>query len=360
MHRKNWLPNLGGLLIALVIGTALAFPWYYYILTHFKGIASGLTTEYSARRQEFQKIYYYVGLLGLIWPWTIIFFGALFQPWGLAQKSRRKQMLYAWGWMALIFIMFSIPAAKQQRYILPILPAIGLMFGAFWVDHQRISDAGKQDKGLNWVRIPHWVMLGGAPFCIAAMSLGYHWLIKHGDQNMAVFGPVHPALMIGWVVLCSGITYLGIKSHWQNQHLKAGYLNAIWALVFTSMILHCYSIGYNQHHPVYKEAMKFNQVVQTSPVRFLHALDHHDQINEEFAFFTMRIIPPINSEDLQTYLTDPKYPSDETRFVMVLDNKEASGRLKKAGLSEVMVFNQDYHKNKMTTHLWAYNPKASE
>ncbi|MBN4061163.1 hypothetical protein JYU15_01875, partial [bacterium AH-315-I18] len=357
MHRKRLLANLGGLLIALAVGTALAFPWYYHIFTHNKNLATGLASEYAAHRQEYQAVYYYVGLIGLIWPWSIIFFGALFQPWGLAQKSRRKQMLYAWGWMAVIFVMFSIPAAKQQRYILPILPALGLMFGAFWVDHQRISDAGQQDKGLNWVRIPHWVMLVCAPLVIGALSLGYPWLINHDYQNMAVFGPVHPALILGWIVLCSGIAYLGIKNHWQNQHLKAGYLNILWALIFTCMILHSYSIGQHQHHPVYNEAMKFNQIVKASPVRFLHTSDHHDEINEEFAFFSMRIITPINTEELGTYLKNSKYPANETRFIMVLDNEHASDTLKKAGLNEVFAFNQDYHENKMLTHLWAYTPK---
>lgn len=362
LHRKNWLRNSGGMLIGLLVGTAVAFPWYYHILTMYKGTAGGLTHEYAARRPEFQTVFYYiVGLLGLVFPWTVIFFGALFQPWGLATGSRRRQMLYAWGWMALILVFFSIPAAKQQRYILPIFPAIGLMFGAFWVDHQRITDSGNQDKGLNWLRIPHWVMLAGAPFVVVAMSLGYDYLIENNNQDMAIFGKVHPAILVIWLLLCSGITYLGIKSHWRNQHLKTGYLNAAWAIVFTTMILHAYSIGADQHHPVYNEAIRFKQAVHGSPVRFLHLKDRHDELNEEFVFFSMRIIASIDTDQVQSFLTDTHYPTDIPRYLMVMDNDELTDTLKAAGLTQVLVFNQDYHENEpMTTYLWEYKPQTGD
>lgn len=356
LNRHKWQRNAGGLLIGLLVGTALAFPWYYHILTTYKGTAGGLTHEYAAARPEFQPVWYYVGLLGLIFPWTVLFFGALFQPWGLAIGSRRRQMLYAWGWMALIFVFFSIPAAKQQRYILPIFPALGLMFGAFWVDHQRITDAGKEDKGLNWIRIPHYVILAITPFVIAALSLGYDYLVKTGKTDWAAFGKVHPAFLILWLLLCTGITFLCITNHFRNEHLKAGYLNAAWAIVFTSMILHLYSYGYNMYHPVYDEAMNFRQVVHGAPVRFLHMKDRHDELNEEFVFFSMRIIDSIDTDELQAFLTDSKY-HNVSRFVMVLDNDMASDVLKKAGLKEVLVFNQDYHEEEpMKTHLWEYKP----
>tara|TARA_Y100001933_G_scaffold265265_1_gene338752 strand:+ start:14728 stop:16509 length:1782 start_codon:yes stop_codon:yes gene_type:complete len=357
LHRHDWLRNAGGLLIGLAVATALAFPWYNYILTTFPDTASGLSHEYAAARPEFQPVWYYVGLLGLIWPWTVLFFGAIFQPWGLATGSRRRQMLYAWGWMALIFIFFSIPAAKQQRYILPIIPAIGLMFGAFWVDHQRITDAGEKDEKLDWLRIPHWVMLAGAPLVVMGMILGYDWFIQNGHTDMAAFGKVQLPLIIFWVLLCSGITYLGAKAHWRNEHLRAGYLNAAWAIVFTSMILHAYSIGHDQLHPVYNEAVRFKQVVNDSPVRFLHMTDRHDELNEEFVFFSMRIIDSIEMDQLQDFMSDTNYPAKMPRYVMVLDNNMAADKLTAAGLTEVLVFNQDYHENEpMKTHLWQYKP----
>jgi 4-amino-4-deoxy-L-arabinose transferase-like glycosyltransferase len=358
LNRKDWQRNTGGMLIGLLVGTALAFPWYYHISTQYADAMEKMSGEYAARRPEFQTVFYYVGLLGLIWPWTVLFFGALFQPWGLAKESRRRQLMYAWGWMALIFIFFSIPEAKQQRYILPILPAVGLLFGAFWVDHQRISDSGHADKGLNWLRIPHWIMLGGAPVVVLAIILGHDWLLASDYKSAVIFGKVHPVFLILWFLLCSCITALGAVNHWQNKHLKAGYLNAMWALVFTSMILHAYSVGPDQFHPVYAQAQKFNDVVQSAPVRFLHVKDRHDELNEEFVFFSMRIIDSISDHALQAFLTDPAYPTDQPKYIMVLDNEQASSVLKKAGLTEVLVFNQDYHEEApMLTHLWKYNPK---
>lgn len=361
LHRHDWKRNTLGLLIGVVFGTLLAFPWYYHILVNFKQASKNMAGEYAAQRDQFQNPLYYVGLLGLIWPWTVIFFGALFQPWGLAKESRRRQMLYAWGWMALIFILFSIPMAKQQRYILPILPAVGLMFGAFWVDHQRITNAGQVDKGLNWLRIPHWTMLAGAPIAVAGLILAHDQLIAHGHANQIPFGKVSGGMLSFWVILCSGITYLGIKSHWRNEHLRAGYLNAAWALVFTSMILHAYSIGPDRIHPVYNEALRFNQAVGSAPVRFLHVKARHDELNEEFVFFSMRIIDSIDAGDLGAFLHDDAYRADEPRYVMVLDNEMAADTLKQAGLKEVLVFKQDYHEEEpMITHLWQYLPPKAQ
>ncbi|MBV1928818.1 MAG: hypothetical protein KUG81_04835 [Gammaproteobacteria bacterium] len=353
LHRHQLKRNLGGMILALAIGTALAFPWYYHIETLYQGLSGSMSSEFTAKRTVGQPVYYYLCIIGLIWPWTVIFFGSLFQPWGLAQKNRRKQMLYAWGWMALILLMFSIPGAKQQRYILPILPAFGLLFGAFWVDHQRITDSGHQDKDLNFVRLPHWIMLGGASIAATIAILAQPLLIEHGYEQYAILGSVKTSLVLFWLVLCLDIVYLGFKSHMKNQHIKAGYLSATWALLFTIMLLHAYALGPKQHHPVYNEAAKFNQIVQGAPVRFLHVQDHHDDINEEFAFFSMRRFPIITVEQLQAFVESSQYPSDKPRYVMLLDNDLMSEKLTAMGLRQRLVFNQDYHSNyKMTTYLW--------
>lgn len=357
MHRHQLKRNLAGLLLTFAIGTALAFPWYYHIEMLYQGLSTSASTEYIAKRAQGQPVYYYIGIIGLIWPWTIIFFGTLFQPWGLAQKNRRKQMLYVWGWMALILLMFSIPGAKQQRYILPVLPAMGLMLGSFWVDHQRITDAGHQDKGLNLVRIPHWIMLGGASFVVSVLILGRAWFIDQGYEQLAILGSVETPLVLLWLLLCFDIVYLGLKSHMKNEHLKAGYLSATWALLFTAMLLHAYALGPKQHHPVYNEAQRFNQIVQSSPVRFLHIRDHHDDINEEFAFFSMRRIHSINDQQLKTFLNTSEYPTSQPRYVILLDNDLMADKLTALGLQKRLVFNQDYHdNNKMTTYLWQLPP----
>ena len=357
MHRHQLKRNLAGLLLTLALGTALAFPWYNHIETLYQGLSASASTEYVAQRAQKQPFYYYIGIIGLVWPWTIIFFGTLFQPWGLAKNSRRKQMLYAWGWMALILLMFSIPGAKQQRYILPILPAIGLMFGNFWVDHQRISDASRQDKDLNLVRIPHWIMLAIASIAVSLLILGQQWFIDQGYEQWAILGSVGTSLVLFWLLLCLDIVYLGFKSHMKNEHIKAGYLSATWALLFTTMLLHAYALGPKQYHPVYNEAQRFTQLVQSAPVRFLRIRDHHDDINEEFAFFSMRRIPSIKSEQLDAFLNTSEYSISQPRYIMLLDNDLMADKLKALGLKQRMVFNQDYHDNyKMTSYLWELPP----
>jgi 4-amino-4-deoxy-L-arabinose transferase-like glycosyltransferase len=55
--------------------------------------------------------------------------GALFQPWVRAKGERRRHLLIAWLWFLGLLIVLSIPGANQQRYLLPIMPAVGLLVG---------------------------------------------------------------------------------------------------------------------------------------------------------------------------------------------------------------------------------------
>ena len=185
---------------------------------------------------------------------------------------------------------------------------------------------------------------------------GLNHVVKLGYKNIILF----PYFLFTGILVKRIYDYTDLVAarHPNVEFIKAGYLNAMWALVFTSMILHAYSIGPDQEHPVYSQAIKFNETVEGAPVRFLHIKERHDELNEEFVFFSMRIIHSITADGLKDFLTDPNYPKDQPKYIMVLDNEEASSVLRKAGLTEVLVFNQDYHEESpMLTHLWKYSGK---
>ncbi len=343
--------SLLGLVLGIAVMLATAGPWYLYIFQNYE-IAGGLAKEYRAARPEYQPLYYYLGLLGLVWPWTVYLIGGLSHPFGLVRGERKRQLLLAWSWFCLTFILFTIPEAKQQRYILPILPAVGLMVAALWQDHQRLSDQGQSDPGLNLVRVPHWIVLMGTSLLIVPFLMWQDWLIAKGWEDIARFGDISGAVLLPWALVLIGISYVGIKAHWTNKSLKAGYCTAVWALVFTTGILHAYAYGPKQQHPVHDEAARVVHQVNGAPLRYLRAGTHHTELNEEFVFYVRRIIPTIEPKDLEAYLAETA--SQSVCYILTLEADQASDVLLESGFERVLTANQDYHSNKMPTELWQY------
>jgi len=110
--------------------------------------------------------YYFVPnlVLGLA-PWSV-FLPAL----ALFLYQRRhawaaEDLLYPLVWFATVFVFFSAAAGKRSVYILPLYPAVALLFGAWWV---RVQNG--EYTALWLVRLGGYV--GGALFLVAAGVLG--------------------------------------------------------------------------------------------------------------------------------------------------------------------------------------------
>ncbi|HEX5691087.1 MAG TPA: hypothetical protein VFX76_13830, partial [Roseiflexaceae bacterium] len=125
---------------AALLSAVPVVAWYWHVFDTYPDLARrALGRELMQPRSSYQALWYYLGLFGLVVPWTLWLIGSLIEPFkiaGDAPERRRRVAMFALLWFACIFVGMSIPAAKQQRYILGILPSIALLLSIFMRQHE--------------------------------------------------------------------------------------------------------------------------------------------------------------------------------------------------------------------------------
>ncbi len=158
--RRDWgfLRALHPVATALVV-LLIAGSWYAlalwqggvrFFLTQI--VHENLLAAAGQEGHEHPFYYFLPGLfLGMV-PWSV-FFPAL----GVSLYRSRRTLsdakeLYLLVWCGTVFVFFSLPVGKRTVYILPLYPAVALLWGAWW--QQVISEA---KPGLGWVRVGGYV-----------------------------------------------------------------------------------------------------------------------------------------------------------------------------------------------------------
>jgi 4-amino-4-deoxy-L-arabinose transferase-like glycosyltransferase len=277
-----------------------------------------------------QPVYYFVPVLFYdMLPWSVFFPGlAVF----LYQKRRRlaeEHLLYPLVWVVAVFVFFSIALGKRGIYILPLYPAVALLFGAWW----NAMETGTA----NGVKLTRWLgflyaltsalALAAVALYISGKFAGMGRLLESGNAAPVVEAISHSSLTAGSLVALAVCVVLLLSSLAKKN----------WSLVFACLTL----IALNQAFivkeiydpvPVAERTMKpfalrvRERVDANTPLLFYRAFDYGT------LFYTHRLIPDYGKSLGQVrrpYLLlmweeDVKRLS-ETNQLKVLDTSEGRG-----------------------------------
>src|SRR5579859_1749267 len=159
------------------VGKAKGFLWFYFVNEHFRRY---IGTRYP-KDYDTVPLWLFWGLL-LIWllPWSAFLpqsFARVRQAWKAAGKSSGKDSqpglvleptatLLFTLWAAVIMLFFSF-STRQEYYVLPALPALALLTGA-WLGRESQA-GGPQKSGL----ISSWILFAiSCAVFVATMFLG--------------------------------------------------------------------------------------------------------------------------------------------------------------------------------------------
>ncbi len=142
----SWRLVLSGV-SALVIGAAIAWPWYaameqaspgylhyFFMQRHVAGVTD------DTQRHAGRPFWYYVPIaLAGTWPW-------IFAAWSRARARATNADRLLVSWFVADFALLSLAGSKLATYLLPALPAVAVLAG------RALSDAavGAQPK---WMRV---------------------------------------------------------------------------------------------------------------------------------------------------------------------------------------------------------------
>ena len=238
---RRKLGNTLGLLFALLLGALLAAPWYLYVMEAFPGATDAFKAEYAASRADRQPFWYYAIIVVLIFPWSVYFIGSLFQPFLRAQGEHRRRTLLGWLWFVCVLGALLVPDAKQYRYLLPLIPAVGVLVGQLWAYHAWLATQGLKDPGVNILRLPHWIILLGASVALPAFIILQPRLIERGElARIELPGlPWYVAAATGAVLL--GLAVFGLWRHLKWKPVAAFGATVAWMIVATTVVQYSYA-----------------------------------------------------------------------------------------------------------------------
>lgn len=280
---------VGTTLIALI----LAAPWYIHLYVLQKEMLPILLEEYRAMRTDYQPIWYYVGLLGMVFPWTFWLIAGLITPFRETDRKQRLNLLIPWLWFAAVFVAMSIPAAKQQRYIVPILPAAGLLIANAWLN------ADFKHRGVRVLRALHWSILILCSILLPLFMIFQKQMISFGVIEKLDFPGANPLLATLAGIALIIIATIGLWAHLREKRVLALTASATWMVLTFATAYTCYIHSY---HSIYTEKHDCKRVmlaVGDSPLHYLYVQPPPEVgPDEKFLLYTRRIVPSVKDETL--------------------------------------------------------------
>jgi 4-amino-4-deoxy-L-arabinose transferase-like glycosyltransferase len=206
VRKTLWLPGI-------LLFCAIALPWYFAVQTRNPGFFREFIVEHNLGRfsknlyHHTEPFWYYMPVTALaLVPWTVFGIAAFVQTVGLWWAKRTPVVaregdleyqfrVFTCCWLIVPVVFFSISQSKLPGYILPAIPAGGLLLVEYLRQHLEQSEAEPPAKGLV---VLHALLAG---FLIVPALLIAYLILQHrlpGGQPMLV------ALAIAFV-LCAGI-----------------------------------------------------------------------------------------------------------------------------------------------------------
>jgi 4-amino-4-deoxy-L-arabinose transferase-like glycosyltransferase len=326
------------LAVMAVIAAALSMPWYLYLLEHVPGARAVLLREYRSLK-EFQPVYYYLALLGMAMPWGLWLIAGVVHPFrkdrAACPDRARGQRWFPLIWFGVVFIFFSIPETKQQRYILPVVPASALLVAAFFADFNRVVLRGWRARIYRVAMHIHWGLLALLSLLLAPFLLLADRLCEAGMLKPDEFASLPVWVVIPLWAVALYLAWQGWKQQRQGHICRAAVITALWMVLSSTAAW--YSYKQNETALEIEQAARLREVIHLKPVRCAVPAAGDDPFLlhwgcEKFLFYWQRYALPISLEQLKTP------PCSPDMYVLAPDTDLFNSRLAAAGWNCITSF----------------------
>lgn len=246
---RRRIDNALGLVFAVILGLIVAAPWYLYVLSHMPDAAKIWMTDLDWGKDLLVLSWSHLWILPMLWPWPVWLVGALCQPFIRADSARRRQLLIAWFWFVLMFAALSIPAARNTRYLLPVIPAAALMVGQLWSYHAALAAERQEDPGVDLLRVPHWLMMGVASVAGPLWLMLQPTMVSWGYMKRVEVPGVNWMVALGLGLGLLVIAILGTQWHFKWRPRAAAYATVGWMVAASTVGFWFFSHAAGQQYP---------------------------------------------------------------------------------------------------------------
>lgn len=331
---------------AVAASAALIAPWYLYAWQQVAGAPAQWLHEYRQTRTEAKPIYYYLRLMIWALPWTPGLIAGLCQPFYSRVSRQRSRLLVAWVWFAVLFAIVSLADAKDRRYIVPITPALAILVAQVWREQADMADRTEPPERIDWLRAAHWLVLTIVSLAIGPLLALQGGLVQAGWMAADELGG--PISWMAGLTITGVLTVLalaGWRSHLRRP-VRAAVVTAVWTMLVTTAVWHAYAGGPASKNAIKPEAERVAQCVGEAPLRFLQLTQSDRKPNEEFLFYSRKVVRPVTPSELSHYAA-----AAPRVYVMAKATDQYDAVLRAEGFTVVAEFQDNVNRDR---RLWEH------
>jgi 4-amino-4-deoxy-L-arabinose transferase-like glycosyltransferase len=286
--------NLLGLAAALAVGTAIAAPWFVYVFLFMPGAKETLAYEYQAVQHDVQPIWYYLCVFYLSFPWMLWLIAGTANPFRAANPEDRRRLWPAWLWFVAVVVIMSVPDAKHQRYIVPVLPAAGLLVAQYLLAPNR-----RVPRFAIWI---HWGLILIASVAGPAFVLLQGPLLARGVIEQIEFVDLGgPAFFFACGALVA-LAVIGLRRQLAGRRYAAAWVTACWMSLLATTLFTGYAKSWHNLYNGRGAAARIRELAKDSPLQYLLPEEgkvYIEEPDQKFLFYARRIIPKVVPADLK-------------------------------------------------------------
>jgi len=166
-------------------------------------------TRYADPWHHFQPFYYYLTTVPADFlPWFFFLPGALWLGWRRATANDRRGYLFAFCWMAVTVLFFSLSPAKRTVYVLQMFPAMAMIVA--W---------SMSEIAASWGRLRRFALVPAVLLAALFAALPLGWIAferlrpDRAAKLLRQFEPLGPGLVTELALLV-GILFAGALAAW--------------------------------------------------------------------------------------------------------------------------------------------------
>jgi len=166
-------------------------------------------TRYADPWHHFQPFYYYLTTVPADFlPWFFFLPGALWLGWRRATANDRRGYLFAFCWMAVTVLFFSLSPAKRTVYVLQMFPAMAMIVA--W---------SMSEIAASWGRLRRFALVPAVLLAALFAALPLGWIAferlrpDRAAKLLRQFEPLGPGLFTELALLV-GILFAGALAAW--------------------------------------------------------------------------------------------------------------------------------------------------
>jgi len=302
IYRNAWKRNILGLTITTLLSALIMVPWFQTVARNVPDAVALLDEEYRYIFEVFGNPFFYLSIFGVVFPWSLWLIAGTIVPFFKRNLRKDPGYLFAWGWFLVLLITLSLSPVKNKRYIVPLLPAAGLLTAYFWVT----METGLKEPGdYRWLRVLrqiHWAVLIIVSLLLPVFIIFQNPLLNAGIINrlsLVGIGPA-PALITGAALFT--IAFFGLRAHREGRLMKAAELTALWMIITASFGYYGYAQNPRQFWPHRAEAEELAHMTEKMPIYFIsHFKAPYHQANpgDELLIYYRGIIPKTTVKEVR-------------------------------------------------------------